>query len=156
MLDKLWEWFTSDDKINRLLMHVGVLAIIAITFVLLHFFGVRVMIGLSALIIVAFVIFAIMSRADKKAEKKYQELLKSEDDGETGYIAVRPDEMDGAPWEVKKKKKKPAENAHHIVPKPESDTEDDEDKENKEKEDVGQQSKQENPQYCGFSCILHA
>jgi hypothetical protein len=39
-------------------------------------------------------------------QRQFEEFTK-EDDGVTGYIEVRPEELEGAPWEIRKKSAEP-------------------------------------------------
>jgi hypothetical protein len=62
----------------------------------------------AVIFVVAFVI--LYKRMQTKVEieeiDELGRLLTEEDDGETGYIAVRPEELEGPPWEIRRKKKK--------------------------------------------------
>jgi len=114
MLDRIWEFFLSDDKIDRLLSRCSLLVALLLLWAAVVFLTIPMLIGLGAIIAVVIIVMVMISRAEKKAEEEYQKLLKEDDDGVTGYVAVRPEELEGPPWEVRKPKKTNNENIENI------------------------------------------
>ena len=100
MFDKIWELFTSDEKLDRLCTRGAVLGFVFIVFFISYYMTKALLIALGLLALVAVIIFTIINTAERRAEAEWQRLLNEEDDGETGYIQVRPEEMNGVPpWE---------------------------------------------------------
>ncbi len=101
MLDKIWELFTSDNRLDRLLMRVGLLIFLAAVFFISSYLSIELLLGLGILIAGVIIFLIFIKRAQKKADDEWNELMNSEDDGVTGYIPVRPEELEAAPWEVR-------------------------------------------------------
>jgi cell division protein FtsN len=99
MLDKIWELFTSDDRIDRLLTRAALLGLMVGVYFIAYYASTGLLIALGVIVTGIVTMVVIVRRADKKAEEEYKELLRGEDDGVTGYIAVRPEELEAAPWE---------------------------------------------------------
>ena len=106
MIDKIWEFFTSDDKVDRLLTRAAVVGFAVLVFIVAYNISAGLLVALGVVILGAVIFVSVINRSDKKAEEKWQKLLNEEDDGVTGYIAVRPEELEGPPWEVPKPKPK--------------------------------------------------
>jgi energy-converting hydrogenase Eha subunit C len=111
MLDKLWEFFTSDDKVVRLLSFAALFGVLILVYAAVYYLNTAMLISLAVAAAGGVIAAIVVGRSQKKARKadeEYRRLLEEEDDGVTGYIAVRPEELEGAPWEVRKPKPKPA------------------------------------------------
>jgi hypothetical protein len=115
MIDRIWDFFISDDRVDRLLSRAALMAFMVIIFVIWVNLSVALAVGIIVIIVGAVIFAVVTKRADKKAEEEWKELLKQEDDGVTGYIPVRPEELEAAPWEVRKpKSSKPSKSCPQI------------------------------------------
>jgi hypothetical protein len=109
MFNKVWDFMLSDDIVERLIARSVLVGLMVGIGVFAYNANTAMMIGLGCfiLLVVILAIAAVVTskRADR-AEAEYRRRFEEVDDGVTGYIAVRPEELEGAPWEVKKRKPK--------------------------------------------------
>jgi hypothetical protein len=106
MFARLWELMTSDDKVEKLVSQFGVIAAVIITICVAAFVTSLVFVGVGVLLLGAIAVDLILHISMKKSQEQWREILHSEDDGVTGYIKVRPGELDeGLPWEANYKPK---------------------------------------------------
>jgi hypothetical protein len=99
MFNKLWDFLSSDDKTDRLIMRgvlVGFLVLVGVT---VRYLSVTLLIALGVLTVGVVIVMLIMHRAEKKLQDEWREIIRSEDTGGEGYINVRPEELEAAPWE---------------------------------------------------------
>ena len=103
MLDKLWDFITSDDRTDRLITRAALIGFVVLVYFAAAYLTLLAWIGIGALII-GFIILSIMNNKafDRNAAERLR-ILK-EDDGVTGYVKVRMEELEGAPWEARSRK----------------------------------------------------
>ncbi|MCL1866290.1 MAG: hypothetical protein FWF82_02655 [Oscillospiraceae bacterium] len=112
MFDKIWDFITSENRENKLIMRASLIFFLFGIGVLSYYMSKELLIASGIILLAVIIVFVMLRSAEKKEERKeneYIQMLDEVDDGVTGYIAVRPEELEGAPWEVRKKKKKPPE-----------------------------------------------
>lgn len=102
MFDKIWELFTSDEKLDKLFTRSLVVGFAILIFVIAYKSSAALLTALGLIILGVIIVTVMIRKSDKRAEEEWQKLLNEEDDGETGYIAVRPEELESAPWELRK------------------------------------------------------
>jgi hypothetical protein len=101
MFDRLWEFFTSDDRTDKLIMRISVIVFLVAVHFAARYLTALIWLGVGILILGVIIIKFITDRSARKAEERWQETLNSVDDGVSGYIKVRPDELEaGLPWEA--------------------------------------------------------
>jgi hypothetical protein len=101
--------FTSDEKLDKLLTRSLLIGIVVGLGIATFYMTKLLLIGTGVLIfggIIVLILFKGAQRKADRAEAEYRRRFEEVDDGVTGYITVRPEELEGAPWEVKKQEKR--------------------------------------------------
>jgi hypothetical protein len=116
MIDKMWEFFASDDRTDKLIMRIATVAFSVGVFFAVVYITPLILIGVGIIILGVVFIKLITDRAQRKADEEWREILYSEDDGVTGYIKVTPEQLEaGLPWVLKPKNKPPDTLPPHIT-----------------------------------------
>jgi membrane protein implicated in regulation of membrane protease activity len=100
--DKIWDFLTSDDKAVRMLMRIALSAFVVLVYILASKMSVLLFAALAIIVLgAAFSVWMYGKASEREAKRETERLRKDEedDDGVTGYIQVRPEELEGPPWE---------------------------------------------------------
>ncbi|MCL1832122.1 MAG: hypothetical protein FWG45_04325 [Oscillospiraceae bacterium] len=89
MIDRIWEFLTSDDVMDRWTLRAILAVFLVAVFLFARYFSPYVLLGVLVLILGFAFVKITNDRANKRAEEEWQEIMHSEDDGVTGYIDVK-------------------------------------------------------------------
>jgi len=111
LLDRIWDLITSGDRTDKLIsraIQMGIVIAIGVLAYNMNFVIMIILFVLGFTLLYVAIYKSIMNKRELKELDEISDKLTEEDDGVTGYFTVRPEELEGAPWEIRKKKPKSA------------------------------------------------